>query len=211
MAVAVDRRIGPDFHHGAVRPDTGQRERRHHIDIGRKTRGGRPGAAGKHPLGGVESLDRDAITLQIRSSGQAPGRLAGGHAHRPDLTLRRGGDRIETQKGAGGHDDLTPLRLCQVDQVGPLQERTGAEHHHALAGLQHGPADALDRSRNARLQGRPGNARHNPAYDRRQPIPQPRLEQKHESEQDQQRAEEDAAHHAIIYGSPALRQPGQLP
>jgi hypothetical protein len=38
MAVAVDRRVGPDFHHGPVGSDTGHSQRRCHVDIGGKSR-----------------------------------------------------------------------------------------------------------------------------------------------------------------------------
>jgi hypothetical protein len=40
VAVAVDRRVGPDLHHGAVGPDAGERQGRRDVDVG-----GEPGSA----------------------------------------------------------------------------------------------------------------------------------------------------------------------
>ncbi len=36
------------------------------------------------------------------------------------------------------------MRPGEIDQIGTGQQRTGAEHHHLLAGAQHRPADLIE-------------------------------------------------------------------
>ena len=57
-------------------------------------------------------------------------------------------------KRAGRHDDLPALLARQRDQLGPRQERAGAQHHHALAGLEHRPADRFEHRGGRRLDGK---------------------------------------------------------
>ena len=61
-----------------------------------------------------------------------------------DRAFRRRRDRIEADQRAGRHDDAAAVRLGEVDQVRPRQQRAAAQHHHLLAGFEHRPADAFE-------------------------------------------------------------------
>src|SRR5215470_8905187 len=66
------------------------------------------------------------------------------------------------------------------------------EHQERRIGRQ-----PLDRSRNVGLECRPRDARNHPADNRRKTSPQPRLEQKYEREQNEERVEQ-SAHHCSV-------------
>ena len=48
LAIARDRWVGPDVDHGAIRTDAGQRQRRHHVDVGGKAGRGIARRAAEH-------------------------------------------------------------------------------------------------------------------------------------------------------------------
>ncbi len=84
------------------------------------------------------------MLFQIGSPGKAVRGLAGRHADRTDAAFGGCSDRIKTQQGAGRHDDLPAAILRQGNEIGPRQQRAGAEHHHGLAGFEHRPTDLIE-------------------------------------------------------------------
>src|SRR5688572_14660225 len=61
-----------------------------------------------------------------------------------DAALRSRGDRIEAEQRARRNDDLSAMRLGEIEQVRACKQRTAAEHHDLLAGFEHRPAYVLD-------------------------------------------------------------------
>ena len=102
MAVALERGVGPNLGHGAVRPDACERQRRRHIDVGRKSRRGVPSTSGEDELGRVQPFHRNAVCYQIRSTREAAGRLARDQPHGVNAAFGRGGDRVETSSAPLG-------------------------------------------------------------------------------------------------------------
>ena len=72
-------------------------------------------------------------------------------------------------------------------------ERQEQEHRHDEDDQRGGGRQALDPGREPRLDGAQRNARNDPGNDRGEMVPQPRLEQEDEGQQDQERAKQ-AAH-----------------
>ena len=81
---------------------------------------------------------------QVGRAGETRRRLAGDHLHRVDGAFGGGRNRVEADQGAGRHDDLAASGAREIDELGTGQQRTGAEHHHLLAGAQHRPAYLIE-------------------------------------------------------------------
>ena len=118
------------------------------------TLAGKPGrrlarSAAEHPLGRVEALDRNAVRHQIGRAGQPARRLAGGHAHRRDLALGGGRDRIEPEQRAGRHDDLAAVLPCEIDQM-----RAAPASAPALSTITALPASSIGRQMRSMIGGR---------------------------------------------------------
>ena len=168
---AGDRRIRPDLDLGTIRPDAGERQRRHDVDVSGESLGGFARAAGKHPLGGVEPDNRNIVCHQIGRTREPARRFAGDHAHRLDLAFGGGGHRIEAKQRAGRNDDLAAARSREFDQVRPRQERAGAQHHDPLARCKHGPADRFEHARRRALDRKVAMLRQRVELDQRRSDP----------------------------------------
>ena len=67
---------------------------------------------------------------------QAGDRLPGLQGDGMDRAFAGSTDRIESQQGAGGHDDLAASLPGEFDQVGRVEECAGAEDDQTPAPLQ---------------------------------------------------------------------------
>src|SRR5439155_13541794 len=94
--------------------------------------------------GGFQALHGNPVLDEIGRAGETSRRLARDHLHRMDSAFGGSRHRIETDQGAGWHDDLTAMRSREIDQIGTGQQRTGAEDHDLLAGAQHRPAYLIE-------------------------------------------------------------------
>ncbi len=104
------------------------------------------------------------------------------HAHHLGKTERSHGAEPEAAR-----------QQPQADQLDRKQQHDRNQKHQQRRQRR----QPLDAGRDARLERIPGNPGDEPGDDRLQPLPQPRLEQEDEREQDPQRAKQ-AAHGAIL-------------
>jgi hypothetical protein len=112
---------------------------------------------------------------------------------RPCQIENEGGDAEAHHLGQREHPDgAEPVAVRQHPQTEDFQ-RQQQQDRHDKDHERRRRRQALDPGRKPRLDRAQGNARHGPSDDRREVVPQPRLEQEDEGEQNPERAEK-AAH-----------------
>src|SRR6185437_11344667 len=98
VRVAGHRRIGPDLDPGARRPDTGQRQCRRNIHVGRKPCRRVERVAFEHTLRNRDAAHVDAVLYQVRSTLQPTRRLAAFDRDTVHMAFGGGTDGIETEQ-----------------------------------------------------------------------------------------------------------------
>ena len=148
MGVPGHARVGPDFHHGAVRPDAGQGKGSGDIHICRKALGGVKGIALEDAGRGGDGADINLVFLKIRRPGQAARGFAGFDGDTFHIAFRRGAHGIKAKQRAGGHNDPRARGPRPFHQMHARQERADGRRHKNPPGFDGGGGDFLkNRSR----------------------------------------------------------------
>jgi hypothetical protein len=136
-------RVGPDFNHGAVRPDTGQGQRGGDIHIGREALRGIKGIALENTRRAGDDADINLVLFKIGRPGQATRRLAGFDGDTFHIALSRGAHGIQAKQGAGGHNDPRTLGPRPFHQMHARQQSTHRRRHKDAPGFNRRSGDFL--------------------------------------------------------------------
>src|SRR6266545_3140132 len=111
VLVLVQPRDGKELDACPLGAETGEGERRDHVDVGGERLDGLAGGALEDQGLFADRVEVDALLRDVGRAGEPTGRLAGLHGDRGDRTLPRPLHPVESGDGTGGNEDPRAMLL----------------------------------------------------------------------------------------------------